>query len=222
MNAILNEKLEELKVILKRLTYVPVAMLPKKRVSLPDLTIDLWVAQRQLPMLLRADAIIAPTGPDLKMVFGVSKMIRDMGADAVQYEANLVAPLGAGDAFVGTGARFRYKYTALAVIFDDNKRTSQATISQALACSMRKLRESGAKSVIVPDITENLIAQPNWITPEQRAQTAKITARLLVDAILASGSNVKKVKIWVTDPANTVYYVEELNRLKKQQHAVAV
>ena len=217
----INEKLEELRTIFKRLIYCPVTIMPKKRISLPDLTIELWVSRRKLPLVLRAHAIIVPTARDLKMVFGVAKMVRDMGADVVQYEANKVAPLDPGSAFVGSGARFRYRFTALAVIFDESKRTSQALISQAMANAMRLLRDKGAKSVVVPDFTENLLTQPNWITEEQRRETAAITARLIVEAIVSAGSNVKMVKIWVWDPANTDFFIEELDRLKKRRQAVA-
>lgn len=217
----MNSILDEARTILKRWVF-PTSLMPRKRVSLPDLTIELWVSQRKLPLLLRAHAIVVPTAPDLKMVFGIAKMVRDMGADFVQYEANLAAPLEPGEAFVGTGARFRYKFTALAVIFDASKRTSQALISQAMANSMRMLREKGAKSVVVPDMTENLLTQPNWITAEQRSETAAITARLVVEAIMASGSNIKSVKIWVWDAANAEFYIDELNRLKQRQQAVTV
>ena len=215
----MNSILDQVTTVLKRWA-VPTAFWPRKRVVLPDLTIELWVCQRKLPMLLRADAIVVPTAPDLKMVFGIAKMVRDMGADAVQYEANAVAPIAPGDAFVGTGAKFRYKYTALTVIFDENKRTSAALISESLAAAMRKLREKGARSVVVPDYTENLLTQPNWITTEQRQQTAAITSRLLVDAILTAGSNVKTVRIWVWDPANAPYYIAELDRLKNGRQTV--
>src|SRR5580700_8474974 len=171
----LNEKLDELQVILKRLVYCPITLMPKKRVALQDLTIELWVSRRKLPLVLRAHSIVVPTGPDLKMVFGIAKMVRDMGADVVQHEANRVAPLKPGEAFVGAGARFRYKFTALAVIFDESKCTSQALISKAMTNAMLMLRERGAKSVVVPDMTENLLTQPNWITEEQRRETGAIT-----------------------------------------------
>ncbi len=216
-----HEKLAELQVIFKRLIYCPITLMPKKRVTLPDLTIELWVSRRKLPLVLRAHSIVVPTGPDLKMVFGIAKMVRDMGADVVQYEANRVAPLKPGEAFVGTGARFRYKFTALAVIFDESKRTSQALISQAVSNAMLQLRERGAKSVVVPDMTENLLTQPNWITGEQRRETAAITARLMVEAIVAAGSNVKMVKIWVWDPDNAQYFIDELDQIKRRRQAVA-
>ena len=221
LNETLHTKLAELQAIYKRLIYCPITVMPKKRVTLQDLTIELWVSRRKLPLVLHAHSIVVPTGPDLKMVFGIAKMVRDMGADVVQYEANKVAPLAPGQAFVGTGARFRYKFTALAVIFDESKRTSQALISQAVANAMLLLREKGAKSVVVPDMTENLITQPSWITEEQRRETAAITARLMVEAILAAGSNVKMVKIWVWDPDNAQFFIDELDQIKKRRQAVA-
>lgn len=216
-----NAKLEELRVIFKRLTYCPITLMPKKRIVLPDLTIELWVSQRKLPLLLRAHSIVVPTARDLKMVFGVAKMVRDMGADVVQYEANLAAPLAPGEAFVGSGARFRYRFTALAVIFDESKRTSQALISQAMSNAMRLLKDKGAKSVVVPDMTENLLTQPNWITEEQRRETAAITAHLMVEAILTAGSNIKMVKIWVWDPANAEFFINEMDQIKRRQQALA-
>ena len=221
MSMDLNKMLAEARVIFKRLTHCPITLMPKKRISLPDLTIELWVSQRSLPMLLIGNAIIVPTAPDLKMVFGVAKMVRDMGADAVQYEANAAAPIEPGHAFIGTGAKFRYKFTALAVIFDRSKRTSQAYISSAISDAMRQLRAKGAKSVVVPDMTENLLSQPNWITDEQRQETAAIAARMLVDAVVAAGSNIKVVRIWVWDPSLAHLYISELDRLKKRQQPAA-
>lgn len=218
----MNSPIEHVRQTLHRLFQKPpMVLMPKKRVALPDLTLELWVSQRKLPLLLRAQAIIVPTAPDLKMVFGIAKMVRDMGADAVQYEANKVAPLAPGQAFVGTGARFRYKFTALAVIFDQVKRTNQQLITSAIGNAIRQLRDRGATSVVIPDMTENLLAQPNWITAEQRRQTAAITARLMIEAILASGSNIKNVKIWVWDTANTEFFLHELEQLKQRRRALA-
>lgn len=202
----------------KRLTTLPTfVVLPTYRAALDDLTIELYVSQRKLPFLAGADALIVPVGTDLKMVFGVAKMARDRGAGSVQVEANQVAPLRPGDAFVGTGARYRYKYTGLAVIFDENKRTSAEIITKAVTTAVTKLRQVGAKSVVIADMTENLLAQPNWITPEQRSKTAAITAKLMVDAIVACGTNAKTIKIWCSEPANAPYFVEELKRLHERE-----
>ncbi len=202
-----------------RLFQLPHAsVMPTKRVSLQDLTLELWVSPRKLPLALRADAIIVPVAPDLKMVFGVAKMARDMGADFVQHEAAKVAPLMPGDAFVGTGARFRYKHTALAVIFDQNKRTSPAIIGQAIGTALNQLRVLGVRSVVFPDMTENLLAQPSWITDEQRCTTAALTARLMVDAVVAGGL-MGTVRIWVWDVNNAPFFEEELERIKKENRA---
>ncbi len=213
--------LDTLRATAHRLFKLPHASLrPVSKVALQDLTIELWVSQRKLPLTLRADAIIVPVATDLKMVFGIAKMARDMGADAVQHEASAVAPLQPGDAFVGTGARYRYKHTALAVIFDDSKRTSPAIISQAVGTALRKLRDLEVNSVVFPDMTENLLAQPNWITEEQRRTTAALIARIMVDAIVAGGLMASTVRIWVWDAQNAPFFEEELRRVKQEQRTL--
>jgi O-acetyl-ADP-ribose deacetylase (regulator of RNase III) len=207
---------------LKRLFQLPTLfVMPSYRAALEDLTIEVYVSRRKLPFLAGADAIIVPVGPDLKMVFGVAKMVRDYGADIVQHEANKVAPLPPGEAFVGTGAKYRYRYTALAVIFDNAKRPSPEYITQSVVKAVRMLRERGARSVVFPDMTENLLAQPNWITAEQRRETAKITARLTIDAILACGSNMKKVKIWCWVPENAEFFIQELKSLHQRERSIS-
>jgi hypothetical protein len=214
----MNPIIDKLTSTLKRLTHMPVfIVLPKYRATLHDLTIELYVSQRKLPFLAGADALIVPVGMDLKMVFGVAKMARDRGADIVQVEANRVAPLRPGDAFVGTGARYRYKYTVLAVIFDESKRTSAEIITQAVMTAVDKLRDIGARSVVIADMTENLLAQPNWITPEQRRKTAAITARIMVEAIIACGNKVRTVKIWCSEPDNAQFFVEELKHIHDRE-----
>ena len=215
----MNSMFDKIATTLKRLTQMPTfVVLPAYRATLHDLTIELLVSQRKLPFLAGADALIVPVGTDLKMVFGVAKMARDRGADIVQVEANRVAPLEPGDAFIGTGARYRYKYTALAVIFDESKRTSPAIITQAVTTAVTKLRAAGARSVVIADMTENLLAQPNWITPEQRRKTAAITAKVMIDAIVACGTNVRTIKIWCSEPDNAQFFVEELKRLHDREH----
>lgn len=188
---------------------------PIHTVHISDVTVELWVAQRKFPFFMRADAILVPVAPDLKMVFGIAKMVRDYGADAVQYEANKVAPLPPGEAFVGIGGRYRFKYTALAVIFDEVKRTSPQLIGQAVRRALQLLQERDVKSVVFPDMTENLLAHPTWITQEQRQATAEITARAMIAAIAAAKGTVKTIKIWVWDPNNAPYFRKELERLER-------
>ena len=216
----MNPMIEKINATFKRLITMPTfIVLPRYRATLRDLTIELLVSQRKLPLLAGADGLIVPVGTDLKMVFGVAKMARDRGADIVQVEANRVAPLKPGDAFVGTGAKYRYKYTALAVIFDESKRTSPAIITQAVTTAVNKLRAVGAKSVVIADMTENLLAQPNWITQEQRRKTAAITAKIMIDAIVACGTNARTVKIWCSEPDNAQFFVAELKRLTERERS---
>ncbi|HZT42815.1 MAG TPA: macro domain-containing protein [Chthonomonadaceae bacterium] len=188
---------------------------PVETVKTADLTVELWVAERKFPHFMRSDAIIVPVAPDLKMVFGVAKIARDYGADLIQYEANAVAPLPPGEAFVGTGARYRFKFTALAVIFDQVKRTSPQLIGQAVRRAMQLLQERGVRSVVFPDMTENLLTHPSWITPEQRKATADITAQLMLSAIAASRGDIKTVRIWVWQPANADAFRREMKRLER-------
>ena len=214
----MNPTFDRLATVMRRLIHFPtILVMPKYRAVLQDLTIELYVSQRKLPFLAGADALIVPVGPDLKMIFGVAKMARDRGADIVQVEASRVAPLRPGDAFIGTGARYRYKYTALAVIFDESKRTSAEIIVRAVTTAVAKLRAAGARSVVLADMTENLLAQPNWITPEQRRKTAAITAKIMVDAIVACGKNAKTVKIWCSEPDNAPFFVEELKHIHDRE-----
>jgi O-acetyl-ADP-ribose deacetylase (regulator of RNase III) len=189
---------------------------PVHHTHLHNLDIELWVARRKLPFFMHADAVLVPVAPDLKMVFGIAKMIRDYGANTIQYEANQAAPLPPGQAYIGAGGRYRFKYTILAVIFDEVKRTSPELILRAVRSAVQQAQRKGVESIIFPDMTENLLAQPNWITPEQRQATAEVTARTLVNAIMVCQGAIKTVKIWVWDPANAPAFQNELKRLESQ------
>lgn len=195
-------------------------ILPTLKVNRNGLKVHLWVAQRKVPFLMagapfitRHQAMLVPVAPDLKMVFGVAKQVRDQGANVVQREAERVAPLAPGDAFIGAGARYRYEFTVLSVIFDEAKRTSPDLITRAVRRGTELANQRGCTSIIIPDMTENLLAQPNWITPEQRRQTAEITALTLVNAIRASRGLVDKFNVWCWDPNNASHFIRELNRL---------
>jgi hypothetical protein len=193
---------------------------PTLRVKKSGLNVHLWVAQRKLPFLMAGapfltqhQAILVPVAPDLKMVFGVAKLVRDQGANMVQREADRVAPLAPGDAFIGAGARYRYDNTVLAVIFDESKRTSPDLITRAVRRGAELANQRGCTSLILPDMTENLLAQPNWITQEQRRATAELAALTLVNAIRASRGVVDRFNVWCWDPNNAGFYIRELNRL---------
>jgi len=220
----MTSPLDKMRASFHRLSAMPTfVVLPKYRAVLHNLTIELYVSPRKFPAMAKADGLVVPVGPDLKMVFGMAKMARDRGADIIQVEANRVAPLQPGDAFVGSGARYRYKYTALAVIFDTSKRTSAEIIKQAVTTAVTKLRAAGAKSVVIADMTENLLAQPNWITQEERRKTAAIAAKVMIDAAVACGKNAKTIKIWCSEPDNAQFFLAEMKALvDRERRALSV
>jgi hypothetical protein len=199
---------------------LPFIFPPAYRIRIGGMTIELWESRRRYPLVSMAQALIVPVMPDLKMVFGAAKMARDKGAGKVQVAANKVAPLAPGEAFVGEGARYAYRYTALAVIFDEQKRTTPDLMARGLRRAMELLsQEDHVGSVIIPDMTENLLAQPNWITEEQRLETTQQTARLMLDAILSCRNLMKTVKIWVWNPDNTDAFIAEMEKLEEEENA---
>jgi len=195
---------------------------PNYKVGISGLTIELWVSQRKFPSFAFPGGLVVPVAPDLKMIFGAAKIVRDWGGGKAQYEANKAAPLPPGEIFVGSGSRYRfYGKTILAVIFDEQKRTHPEWIASALKKAAAQMNDGhGASSLMIPDMTENLLSQPSWITEDQRRDTARVTARLMLDAIAACrGSHVKTVKIWVSDPANAEIFTEEMDAFVEEVEA---
>ena len=192
---------------------------PVYRVRAKGLSIELWVSQRKFPWASLSQAVIVPVGTDLKMVFGSAKIVRDWGANRAQYEAEEVAPLKPGDAFIGSGARYRWNHTVLAVIFDEQKRTNPELLTEALRNAISKLSAEEVTSALIPDLTDNLIAQTNWITDEQREEMARTSARMMLDAIVSANSDLKIARIWVFDPRNRDIFVEEMEKWQDEYNA---
>src|SRR5437867_9038866 len=90
--------------------------------DLGDTTIELWF--RPWNRGPKAEAIIVPVAPDMKMSAGIAKWARDASANRVQNQALRIAPLAPGDAFVGAGGKYRFGMVALAVVMDDTKQTT--------------------------------------------------------------------------------------------------
>jgi len=186
---------------------------PRKRVELDDLTIELWVSERRLPGL--ADAIIVPVAPDLAMVAGIAKWVRDTTANAVQYEAQKAAPLPPGEVFVGPGGRYRYQVAALAVVMDEQKRTKPEWITAAVSRAMRLARRKEAESCLLPDMTEDLLRQPQSITEAERRATCEPIARAMIAGVLAAADTMELVKIWVWRPGVEDIFLRELERVEQ-------
>lgn len=193
---------------------------PLYRVQRDGLNVQLWAASYKLPALMlgapffrRKQAIIVPVSPNLKMVYGAAKLARDYGADRPQREADRFAPLSPGEALIVSGARYRYAYTALAVIFDHQKQSSPERIVHAVRRAMELARQRDCTGVILPDFTNNLMPQPNQVTPSLQRAVAESTALAMVEAIRACRGLMEQIHIWCYDPSNAEVYLRELKRL---------
>jgi len=191
---------------------------PYYRMKSAGLVIELWVTKRTFPYAAFAEAVIAPVGPDLKMNTSAAKVVRDWGASKVQYEANSAAPLKPGDAFLGSGARFRFNWrmTALAVVFDEQKRTNPELFGVAIHKAAELAAQQGAANILLPDMTENLMQQPNWVTDIEREAATRKTARLMVLSLLPLDGVITTVKIWVNNSETADLYIEEMDRMQDE------
>ncbi len=185
---------------------------PAKRVVRGDTTIELWVRERKYPS--SAEAIVVPVAPDLKMTTGIAKWVRDRTANRLQRQAELAAPLEPGEVFVGSGGKFKFRLAALAVVMDDAKRAQPEWITQSVKRAFLMAREHDARSIIVPDMTEDLLRQPTDITDEQRRETCRPIAHAIVEAILEAPDDMEEIKIWCWRKVNEDIYVQELERLE--------
>lgn len=184
------------------------------------LNVLLWAASYKLPALMlgapffrRTQALIVPVSPDLKMVYGAAKLARDYGANRPQIEAASFAPLSPGEAILVSGARYRYKYTGLAVIFDSKKRSSPETIVRAVRRALELARQRGCTGVILPDFTPNLMPQPNQVTSALQRSVAEATALAMGEAIRNCRGLMDVIHVWCWDPTNAGVYQRELKRL---------
>ncbi len=199
------------------LTMIYEARRPRAAGSLhrDDFAVELWGGEwYRAP---RADVIVVPVATDMQMYTPVAKWVRDATAYEIQHQANRVAPMRPGDAFIGTGGKYRFKMTALAVIMDDQKRTTGEWIAAGIERAIRLAAEHGVQTVVVPDMTEDLLRHPHTITAEQRRQTAEVVAPAILQGILNAGDVVDEVKIWAWKPENREVYAREMERLESAE-----
>ena len=168
---------------------------PVMTLKFGETSVELWVRERAMPA--RADSIIAPVGTNLKMGVGIAKWVRDEGSGKAQSEALKAAPLAPGESFVGTGGRYRFESVILAVVMDDQKRFTGEWITTAVAESIREAGKSGAESVLLPDMTDDLLRQPVWISQRQRNETCEPIARAMLEGVRMAQGSVRTVKLWV-------------------------
>ena len=188
-------------------------------IRIAGMRVEIWNAPRHIPLFLRADCLVAPVAPDLRMVTGATKLARDFGADRIQHEAERVAPLLPGSALLGAGARYRFRWTALAVIFDENMSTNPQLVQRGLVAATDAAYRQHAKSVILPDLTAHLCPSPNWLPPEQAAEFAELSARILAATIREIGERMNVVRIWLWDADSAGLVTAALLRSADGAHA---
>jgi hypothetical protein len=198
--------------LLLTIAYDMIRPKPVKTLYHGDLAIELWVKQRRMPAA--GEAMIVPVAPDLKMVNGIAKWVRDATADDIQRQALTVAPLAPGEVFVGRGGKFRFGHTALVVVMDDKKVPSTRWITDGVARAITESRAAGANNIILPDFTEDLLRQPQTITEQQRRDSCGPIARAMLAGVIQAGDTMETVRIWVWRKGNEDIYAEEMARLE--------
>jgi len=188
---------------------------PLRTVELPDMTVELWVRERRFPCA--ADAVVVPVAPDLKMASGIAKLVRDATAGVIQPEADRVAPLSTGEAFAGSGGKHRFGMAVLAVVMDGQKRTSPDWIAAGVRRAIEVAWAQEAGSILIPDMTDDLLQQPEWIGEEERRAACRPIARAMLDGILSSGGKIENVKLWVWRKGSEDIWLEELGRMAEVQ-----
>ena len=101
----------------------------------------------------------------------------------------------------------------LAVVMDEQKRTRSEWIRDGIARAIKLARDRDARTCVVPDFTEDLLRQPRWITGEQRHETCGPIARAMLEGILAGGTTMDDVRIWVWRSGNEDVFIAELERM---------
>lgn len=185
---------------------------PVKKVIVGETTIELWVKERKYPS--SGEAVIIPVAPDLNMNVGIAKWVKDKTANRLQRDAQRAAPREPGTAFIGPGGKFYFKFAILAVVMDDKKLTKPDWISNAITHGILQAQEHDVRTIIVPDMTEDLLRQPKEITDADRNKTCGPIARATLDGILNAPDAMETVKIWVWRSVNLPIFVAEMERLQ--------
>jgi hypothetical protein len=181
---------------------------PYRAFELSGTTVELYVTQRRFPM--GSGAMIAPTAPDLKMPTGIAKWVRDATANRLAHALESAAPAQPGSAVVGPGARYRFDHGIAAVVMDSSKRTNPSIITTAVANAIRAAGSVGAGTVVVPDLSMDLLQQPRWITEAQRRETCAPIAKAVVQGIVEADGAIDTVRLWIWLPGVEDLYLREL------------
>lgn len=114
---------------------------------------------------LRADALILLSNRLLWMGARVSKRIRDEAGDMVEDEARRHAPLPPGEAIHTSGGMLRVRYIVHTNPLNEQLIATPDLLARALDSALRQCEQLGARRVLFPDFTEQLVG---W-SPEECA-----------------------------------------------------
>lgn len=115
---------------------------------------------------LQADALVLPSNRLLWMGAGVSKRIRDEAGDMVEDEARRVAPLPPGESISTGGGMLRVRYIVHANVLNEQLIATPELLAGALDNALKRCEQLGARRVLFPDFTEQLVG---W-SPQECAE----------------------------------------------------
>jgi len=117
-----------------------------------------------------------------------------------------------GEAIIVSGARYRFRNTALAVVMDSQKRYDAGWIRAAVRRSVELAGTGKVRSVMIPDWTDDLVRQPRKVDADLRRRTASFVAATLMDAVRDLDGQVHVVRFWVRDPALVDAYRAQMDQ----------
>lgn len=151
---------------------------------------------------LRADALILLSNRLLWMGARVSKRIRDEAGDLVEEEARRHAPLPPGEA-VHTGAgMLRVRYIVHANPLNEQLIATPQLLAAALDNALKRCEELGARRVIFPDFTDQLVG---W--------NAEECARAILQAIQRNAGKIQTALIACWDKQHVEAYRQVLSEI---------
>jgi len=150
---------------------------------------------------LRADALILLSNRLLWMGARVSKRIRDEAGDMVEDEARRYAPLPPGEAISTGGGMLHVRNIVHANVLNEQLIATPELLTRALDNALKQCEQLGARRVIFPDFTEQLVG---W--------SAEECAHHILQAIRRNEGKVRVALIACWDQGNLEAYRKVLEQ----------
>ncbi len=172
---------------------------PVLRERVGQCTVELYHVLYLRP--LRADALILLSNRLLWMGARVSKRIRDEAGDRVEEEARRYAPLPPGEAIHTSAGMLRVRYIVHANPLNEQLIATPELLAAALDNALKRCEELGARRMIFPDFTDQLVG---W--------NAEECARTILQAIERNEKKVHTALIACWDQARLEAYRQVLEQ----------